>query len=560
MSLRLGPRRALLRSPAVDDAPADPIGLLVAQGDSITDISTGYVDPSMPSLDPLLNWSNIAVGGTRMSDWYPLLATTIALFDSVPDTEPKILTLMEGNSLSDGNWDGYTPIGNLERFVDAIRRSSNNIKVLAVTTLPRDSGAGFESERSAVNTFWRNNVGILIDGVADMAALPDDMDVYPTGAANTDFYPDNIHPTELVYAEMRPIFIAAVDAMTAAFLGDVTGPTIARLNPLDGATTVLPTVAKFTLRFNEHVKFTADVLIELYNDADVLIESWTEADIGSGIDIFGVDLEITPTSDLPDDDGYYINISSGSIEDISGNAFAGIADKTTWNFSVPFSPDMTASLISYWEMEEASGTRADSHGSNDLTDNNTVTQNTGKKGNAAEFTGANNEYLSLADNDSISYSGDFSCAFWFYWSSGANPRLIGKFGGFADAEWEARIQFTSTNILRFATYNSGGTTFNLDGAAVGGSTWTLGILTYTAATRTMTVSVNAGTRATRTITGDIGNEPGAFAIGSAHGDSDLTGRMDEVGFWKRALSEAEEAWLYNAGAGRTYAEIAATAP
>jgi len=33
---------------------------------------------------------------------------------------------------------------------------------------------------------------------------------------------------------------------------------------------------------------------------------------------------------------------------------------------------LATNLVSYWELEEASGTRVDSHGSNDLTDNNTV--------------------------------------------------------------------------------------------------------------------------------------------------------------------------------------------
>ena len=41
-----------------------------------------------------------------------------------------------------------------------------------------------------------------------------------------------------------------------------------------------------------------------------------------------------------------------------------------------------ASLVSYWELNELSGTRKDLHGSNDLTDNNTVTQAAGTALNA----------------------------------------------------------------------------------------------------------------------------------------------------------------------------------
>ena len=42
----------------------------------------------------------------------------------------------------------------------------------------------------------------------------------------------------------------------------------------------------------------------------------------------------------------------------------------------------------YWQLGEASGTRADTYLDNDLDDNNTVTQAVGKVGNAAQFTAA----------------------------------------------------------------------------------------------------------------------------------------------------------------------------
>jgi len=47
-----------------------------------------------------------------------------------------------------------------------------------------------------------------------------------------------------------------------------------------------------------------------------------------------------------------------------------------------FDPGLKTSLISYWELNEPSGTRADLHGTNNLTDNNTVTTNPGVIQNA----------------------------------------------------------------------------------------------------------------------------------------------------------------------------------
>ena len=51
---------------------------------------------------------------------------------------------------------------------------------------------------------------------------------------------------------------------------------------------------------------------------------------------------------------------------------------------LPSNPGTTG-LVSYWALDETSGTRYDSHGSNDLTDNNTVGYTTGVQGNAADF-------------------------------------------------------------------------------------------------------------------------------------------------------------------------------
>ncbi len=44
---------------------------------------------------------------------------------------------------------------------------------------------------------------------------------------------------------------------------------------------------------------------------------------------------------------------------------------------------LTDNLSAYWKLDEASGTRVDSAGSNDLTSNNSVGQAVGKLGNAS---------------------------------------------------------------------------------------------------------------------------------------------------------------------------------
>src|SRR5688572_28354046 len=62
----------------------------------------------------------------------------------------------------------------------------------------------------------------------------------------------------------------------------------------------------------------------------------------------------------------------------------------------------TSGLVSWWSLNEASGTRNDSHSTNHLTDNNAVPSAAGLKGNSAAFVTAGLESLSIADNASIS--------------------------------------------------------------------------------------------------------------------------------------------------------------
>src|SRR5690242_7518856 len=69
---------------------------------------------------------------------------------------------------------------------------------------------------------------------------------------------------------------------------------------------------------------------------------------------------------------------------------------------------------SFWQFEESSGTRFDSTPTgNNLTDNNTVGQGTGKVGFCCDFEQSNSEYLSINNNSSLQVGDDdFSFCFW----------------------------------------------------------------------------------------------------------------------------------------------------
>jgi hypothetical protein len=214
-------------------------------------------------------------------------------------------------------------------------------------------------------------------------------------------------------------------------------------------------------------------------------------------------------------------------------------------------------LVSHWKLNEASGTRADSHGANNLTDVNTVTAVAGKIGDAGDFVAANSEKLTLAHNADIS-TGDIDFAFsgWFYRDSGgANRRIFGK-GNDGATTTEYELYWNSGNNKMTWVVFSGGTT------AVGTvhstetintSTWYFFVVWHDAANNTVSISINNGTPAEAATTGSPAAAATAnFSIGAKGVTGYWDGLIDSVSFWKRIPTADERTELYNAGAGIDY--------
>jgi hypothetical protein len=75
----------------------------------------------------------------------------------------------------------------------------------------------------------------------------------------------------------------------------------------------------------------------------------------------------------------------------------------------------------------------------------------------------------------------------------------------------------------------------------------------------LVIQINDGTPATAAWSSGTLANVGTLFLGEATDNPSPTnpfsGLIDEVGFWKRVLTDAERTWLYNAGAGRSYADI-----
>ncbi|MCC5945189.1 MAG: Ig-like domain-containing protein, partial [Bernardetiaceae bacterium] len=108
---------------------------------------------------------------------------------------------------------------------------------------------------------------------------------------------------------------------------DTTPPTLISTTPADGATEVSITT-DLTLTFSESINGTAGAVIELYHNDGTLIESFDISGI-SGLTTFS----LTPATALDESTAYYVMIPSTAIEDLAGNAFAGLTTTTDWTFT-----------------------------------------------------------------------------------------------------------------------------------------------------------------------------------------------------------------------------------
>lgn len=222
---------------------------------------------------------------------------------------------------------------------------------------------------------------------------------------------------------------------------------------------------------------------------------------------------------------------------------------------------ITDNLISFWELEESSGTRNDSKGTNHLTDNNTVTSTSGKVGNAAVFTAANLESLTRADNASLSTGNiDFTWVFWVKMTSAASVGLIYK-GDSTGVEYA--ITARSGGAFRFEVDNGAGL-INITGVdsttTYSTGTWYMVECYHDSVNDLIAVAVNNGIANTTAYSLGSWDSSVSLYMGVDGDFGDyLNGQLDQVGFWKRILTPTERTFLYNSGNGRSYAEIAAPA-
>src|SRR6185369_14328188 len=161
---------------------------------------------------------------------------------------------------------------------------------------------------------------------------------------------------------------------------DTIAPTLTASSPADDAVAV-PTGSNLVLTFSEAVKAGSGSIV-LSNGTDTRTIAIGDA---SQVTISGNLVTLNPSSDLDANTTYSIRLAGGVITDLAGNAYAGISDTTTLNFTTA---DTTAPGAPVVDLVAASDTGASS--TDDKTSDTTPTLR-------VSFTGTGASAVAAAD-------------------------------------------------------------------------------------------------------------------------------------------------------------------
>ncbi len=244
-------------------------------------------------------------------------------FSYVTDTSPLTLNSTSGTS-GGGQTDTTPPLlsssdpasnATITPLKELLTLTFNEAIVLGTGTIQLKTAAGSVVESFDVtssNRVVRTGSTITIDPVNNFTGGTSYILSIPAGAFK-DAANNSYAGTNLAFA-------------TSAGVTDVTAPTLALATPSTGATGV-STSAKIVLKFSEAVKLGSGQ-IRLLGAGGALIQAFDSS--GVGVAIAGDTITLSPTAELAKASTYTLQIPSGAIADIAGNAFAGV---TSYQFT-----------------------------------------------------------------------------------------------------------------------------------------------------------------------------------------------------------------------------------
>jgi len=207
---------------------------------------------------------------------------------------------------------------------------------------------------------------------------------------------------------------------------------------------------------------------------------------------------------------------------------------------------MNTDLVSYWSLDEASGTLYDSENDNDGTAYDATQNVAGKVGKAVSFDGEV-DYIQVPYHSSLNVTSPVSFSAWFYQSTSESNAILSRDYGSGVVPFILEISYGFPRLRYY------GTSFvdRSDDEQVNTETWYHLVLTvsdaetkiYLNGTLVMTTD-GISSLPTNTTNLYFGNYP--------YGSYYFHGILDEIGIWNRVLSQADVTRLYNNGDGLAY--------
>ena len=182
------------------------------------------------------------------------------------------------------------------------------------------------SDNSTASSLDVTGASVSISGSVVTLNPPADLE------SGTDYYVQI--PSTALRDEYGNLFAGITDNTTwnfsTASAADTTPPTILTLSPADNSTSAAVN-ADLVITFSETIaKGTGNIVVRKSSD-DSIVHT---IDVTSAlVTVAGSTATINPSSDLQNLTDYYVQVPATAFRDASSNFFAGIADKTTWNFT-----------------------------------------------------------------------------------------------------------------------------------------------------------------------------------------------------------------------------------
>jgi len=214
-------------------------------------------------------------------------------------------------------------------------------------------------------------------------------------------------------------------------------------------------------------------------------------------------------------------------------------------------------LVAYWKMDEAAGANnaLDAH-----TNGLTLTQSAspgsaaGKIGTARTFDKASSQYFSRASEAALQCGGSsFTIAGWFRWTSiAAATSLVTKD---TNTSREYTLDMNAGEARFYINGGAGGYIASSGAGTIAINTWYFIAAWWSAVDQKCRIQLNNGTPAVSVEATTPNSGATEFRVGARQypGYPDYhAGYIDELGFWKRLLSDDDRTLLYNGGAGLAY--------